>query len=79
MVYINRGAREGVEPGQTFVIGSSEQIRDPDTGEVLDTSMERAGTIVIESVKEKISIGRPVEGGERIHKGMTVMPPGSHP
>ncbi len=78
MVYINRGAREGVEPGQTFVIGRSEQIRDPDTGEVLDTSIDKAGTIVIESVKEKISIGRPVEGGERIQKGMAVMLPGSH-
>jgi curli biogenesis system outer membrane secretion channel CsgG len=76
-VYINRGAREGVEPGQRFVVGSAEQIRDPDTGEVLDTSMEKAGTIEIETVKEKISIGRPVQGEERIEKGMTVMLPGS--
>ena len=76
-VYINRGTREGVVPGQNFVIGNAEQIRDPDTGEVLDTSVEKAGTIVIESVKEKISIGRPVEGAERIQKGMTVMLPGA--
>jgi curli biogenesis system outer membrane secretion channel CsgG len=74
-VYVNRGTREGVAPGQSFVIGNAEQIRDPDTGEVLDTSVEKAGTIVIESVKEKISIGRPVEGAERIQKGMTVMLP----
>lgn len=78
MVYVNRGARDGVAPGQTFVIGRAQQIRDPDTGEVLDTSIEKAGTIVIESVKEKISIGRPVEGGEMIEKGMTVMLPGAH-
>ena len=77
MVYVNRGAREGVAPGQTFVIGNAEQLRDPDTGEVLDTSVEKAGTVVIESVKEKISIGRPVEGAERIQKGMTVMLPGA--
>ena len=74
-VYINRGSREGVTPGQSFVIGSAEQLRDPDTGELLDTSIEKAGTIVIESVKDKISIGRPVEGAERIQKGMTVMLP----
>jgi len=74
-VYINRGSREGVTPGQSFVIGSAEQLRDPDTGELLDTTIEKAGTIVIESVKDKISIGRPVEGAERIQKGMTVMLP----
>jgi curli biogenesis system outer membrane secretion channel CsgG len=74
-VYVNRGTREGVVPGQSFVIGNAQQLRDPDTGEVLDTSVEKAGTVVIESVKEKISIGRPVEGGERIQKGMTVMLP----
>lgn len=75
MVYINRGAREGVAPGQSFVIGSAQQLRDPDTGELLDTSVEKAGTIVIESVKEKISIGRPVEDAGKIQKGMTVMLP----
>jgi curli biogenesis system outer membrane secretion channel CsgG len=76
MVYINRGAREGVEPGQSFIIGTAQQLRDPDTGELLDTSVERAGKILIESVKEKISIGKAVEGGEKIEKGMTVMLPG---
>jgi curli biogenesis system outer membrane secretion channel CsgG len=75
MVYVNRGAREGVAPGQSFLIGTAQQLRDPDTGELLDTSVEKAGTIVIESVKEKISIGKAVEGAERIQKGMTVMLP----
>lgn len=74
-VYVNRGEREGVMPGQSFIIGSADQLRDPDTGELLDTSIEKAGTIIIESVKEKLSIGKPVEGGERIRKGMTVMLP----
>jgi curli biogenesis system outer membrane secretion channel CsgG len=77
MVYINRGAREGVTTGQSFVIGNAQQLRDPDTGEMLDTSIEKAGTIVIESVKEKISIGKSVEGAEKIQKGMTVMLPGA--
>ena len=76
-VYVNRGTREGVTTGQSFVIGDAQQLRDPDTGEMLDTSIEKAGTIVIESVKEKISIGKPVEGAEKIQKGMTVMLPGA--
>ena len=58
-IYINRGSREGVSSGQTFIVGKTESLRDPDTGELLDSSMEKAGTIVIESVKEKVSIGRP--------------------
>jgi len=77
MVYINRGAREGVAPGQSFIIGTAQQLRDPDTGELLDTSVEKAGTVIVESVKEKISVGRPVEGVEKIQKGMTVMLPGA--
>lgn len=78
MVYINRGEREGVSPGQRFSVGHTEVLRDPDTGEVLDESMERAGTIVIDRVKRKISIGRIVEGGPRIKKGMTIMLPDAY-
>jgi hypothetical protein len=77
MVYINRGAREGVTPGQRFVIGNAQHLRDPDTGEVLDTSVEKVGMVVIESVKDKICICKPVEGAEKIQKGMTVMLPGA--
>ncbi|HXW69329.1 MAG TPA: CsgG/HfaB family protein [Dissulfurispiraceae bacterium] len=73
-VYINRGSREGVEPGQSFQVGHAEQLRDPDTGELLDSSMQQVGTIVIDSVKEKISIGRATAGGDNIEKGMTIMP-----
>jgi curli biogenesis system outer membrane secretion channel CsgG len=76
-VYVNRGTREGVTVGQNFIIGTAQQLRDPDTGEVLDTSVEKAGTVVIESVKEKISIGKAVDGAEKIQKGMTVMLPGA--
>lgn len=73
-IYINRGSREGVNPGQIFSVGSFEEIRDPDTGELLDLSMEKAGTIVVESVKEKISICKISEGAGKIAKGMSVMP-----
>ncbi len=73
-IYINRGSREGVNPGQIFSVGSFEEIRDPDTGELLDLSMEKVGTIVVESVKEKISICKISEGAGKIAKGMSVMP-----
>jgi curli biogenesis system outer membrane secretion channel CsgG len=71
-VYINRGSREGVSPGQTFQVGKAEVLRDPKTGEVLDQSMEKAGTIEVVTVKEKISICK-VSQGRGIAKGMTVM------
>lgn len=74
-IYLNRGTREGVTKGQTFVVGHTEELRDPDTGELLDESMEKVGTVVVESTKEKISIAKPKEGAGRIQKGMTIMLP----
>ena len=71
-VYINRGSREGVTPGQTFHVGRAEILRDPQTGEVLDQSMEKAGMIEVVTVKEKIAICKADQGGS-IAKGMTVM------
>jgi curli biogenesis system outer membrane secretion channel CsgG len=73
-VYVNRGTREGVGVGQTFQVGRAEVLRDPGTGEVLDQSMEMAGTIEVVTVKEKIAICRMVQGSG-ISKGMTVMKP----
>ena len=73
-VYINRGSREGVVPGQIFQVGHTEQLRDPDTGEVLDSSMEKVGIVAIDSVREKVSIGRATAGLDKIEKGMTIMP-----
>jgi hypothetical protein len=70
-VYINRGAREGVTVGQTFDVGESTVLRDPDTGEVLDQSLESVGTVRVAKVKEKIAICD-VLRGSGIRKGMTV-------
>jgi len=70
-VYINRGEREGVSVGQTFDVGESTTLRDPDTGEVLDQSMESVGTIRVVKVKEKIAICDVLKGSG-IRKGMTV-------
>ena len=73
-IIINRGSREGVTEGQTFIVGKVEITTDPDTGEELDRSVEKAGTIVAKSVKEKISICEATDGGKGIDKGMSVQP-----
>ena len=71
-VYINRGTREGVSVGQTFDIGTITVLRDPDTGEVLDQSVDKVGTIKVVKVKEKIGICT-IISGSGIEKGMTVI------
>ena len=60
--------------GQAFDVGKSEILRDPDTGEVLDQSLEKVGTIQVVKVKEKLSICK-VVNGQGITKGMTVALP----
>ncbi len=71
-VYINRGGREGVVKGQTFAVGNVEEVRDPDTGELLDESMNVLGKIEVATVKKKLSICSIVEGADKIEKGMTI-------
>lgn len=71
-ILINRGQREGVTIGQKFNVGSTEQIVDPDTGEVLDTSMTQVGLIEVTEVKEKVAYCKALEGGDKIEKGMTI-------
>jgi len=73
-VYVNRGEREGVEVGQTFCVGKAEVLRDPDTGEVLDQSLDKVGTVKVVKVKQKISICKIIKGSG-IKKGMTVLLP----
>ncbi len=70
--YVNRGEREGVSVGQVFAVGESTMLRDPDTGEVLDESMDIVGKIEVVKVKNKISICK-ITKGTGIQKGMTVM------
>lgn len=73
-VYVNRGEREGVSVGQTFDVGKVEVLRDPDTGEVLDQSLEKLATIKAVKVKQKISTCKVVSGGS-VKKGMTIVLP----
>jgi curli biogenesis system outer membrane secretion channel CsgG len=75
-VYVNRGAREGVQVGQFFRVGESDVIRDPETGEVLDESLTDVGQLEVESVKEKLSICAVTSGDPTaIEPGMRVQLP----
>ena len=73
-VIINRGSREGVSEGQVFAVGKPEVTRDPDTGEVLDSSVEKVATIKAKTVKEKITICEATENADKIEAKMSVMP-----
>jgi curli biogenesis system outer membrane secretion channel CsgG len=72
-VYINRGTREGVAPGQIFQVGTSEILRDPATGETLDVAFTQTGQIRADIVKEKIAICS-IVSGSGVQKGMSVAP-----
>lgn len=73
-VGLNRGTREGISEGMTFDVGTSEDIVDTDTGETIDVTIKKVGSIEITEVKEKISYGKPIEGGSKIQKGMLAFP-----
>lgn len=75
--YVNRGSREGVSPGQQFVVGEMSVIRDPDTGEVLDESVTEIARLQCSTVKEKLSICDVVSGSaSAVKKGQGVQPAG---
>ncbi len=73
-IIINRGSREGVAVGQSFIVGKLEVTTDPDSGETLDSSVSKVGAIKVKTVKEKISICEATEGGDKIEAKMSVQP-----
>jgi hypothetical protein len=73
-IMVNRGTREGVEVGQEFKVGEATEVRDPDTGEVLDVSVDVVGRLKVDSVKEKVAYCKALEGADAIKKGMSVFP-----
>lgn len=72
-VLVNRGTREGVAVGMEFEVGASEEVRDPDSGELLDNDFKKAGTIRVTEVKEKIAYCEVLDG-KGFAKGMTIRP-----
>lgn len=72
-VIINRGSREGVTNGQTFVVGDAKILRDPDTGEVLDHSVNEVARLQVRQVRERISVCSVSSGSAgKVRKGMAV-------
>ncbi len=72
-VYVNRGTREGVGSGQVFLVGNTDVIRDPDTGEVLDESMNEVARLRVDEVREKLSICSVTSGSsDGVERGMAV-------
>lgn len=71
-IIINRGTREGVNDGLELVFGTAEDIRDPDTGELLDRDFTVHGKIRVDRVKEKLSYatlvsGKPPKKGDKVY------------
>jgi curli biogenesis system outer membrane secretion channel CsgG len=68
-VYINCGQREGIQPGQKFVVYSKgEELTDPDTGELLGVEETKAGRVSVVEVNEKYSIAQ-IEAGGNFKRG----------
>ncbi len=62
-IYINAGADQNVQPSMVFgVYRKGEVLTDPGTGAVLDVAMERLGSVRVETVREKLSIGQVIGG-----------------
>lgn len=75
-VYVNRGSREGVRIGQTFVVGEVEMVTDPVTGEVLHETMNEMARLDVREVMTKVSICEVVSGDPRaLHDGLAVRLP----
>lgn len=72
-VYINRGEREGVVAGEVFKVGTAQPLRDPGTGELLDTTFTAVGQLRVDAVKEKVAICS-ILSGDGIVPGMSVSP-----
>jgi curli biogenesis system outer membrane secretion channel CsgG len=63
-VYLNCGKREGVRPGQRFVVYTKgEDLTDPNSGELLGVEETRAGAVSVVEVMEKYSIAKIEQGG----------------
>ncbi|MDX1597876.1 MAG: LysM peptidoglycan-binding domain-containing protein [Marinobacter sp.] len=73
VVAINRGEREGLEPGNVMaVLKSGNLVRDPITNETIELPSERAGLMMVFQTYEKMSYGlilqatRPLSVGDKV-------------
>ncbi len=76
-IYLNKGASEGIKAGDLFdVFRVGKEIKDPDTGAVLDVEMTLVGRIVVKEVKDKVAIASP-QSGSGFQGGDVAKPAGS--
>jgi len=74
-VYINRGSREGVSAGDEFIVGESEHLMDPDTGEELDELVRERARLRVLQVQERTSVCSVISGNPGlVITGMGVRP-----
>jgi curli biogenesis system outer membrane secretion channel CsgG len=76
-IMTNLGARYGVKVGDRFqILRRGQEIRDPDTGELLTVITQPVGVLRIESVQDKVSTGCLVEpaGELKVQIGDMVKP-----
>lgn len=62
-IILNAGADQNVAPGMVFgVYRKGEVLTDPGTGEVLDVDFQRLGSVQVETVRDRVSVARLLEG-----------------
>jgi curli biogenesis system outer membrane secretion channel CsgG len=62
-VYINQGADSGLKIGDKLaVFRAGEEIRDPETNEVLDVEIEEIGALEVTEVRDKVTLAKIVKG-----------------
>ena len=72
-IIVNRGSREGVSVGDEFIVGESEILRDPDTGEVIDEVVHERARIKVVQVSERTSVCSVLSGSSgQIVERMTI-------
>lgn len=75
-VFVNRGQREGIHAGQTFIAGEVDVVSDPVTGEVLHEIMNETARLRVKQAETKVSICEVVSGDPRsLHAGLAVRLP----
>jgi hypothetical protein len=74
-VYINLGKDSGVVPGQVFqVMRKGEEMKDPDTGEVLGSEDTKIGLVKIIEIKDKFCIAEILEGADKLAQNDIIIP-----
>jgi curli biogenesis system outer membrane secretion channel CsgG len=69
MLYVNAGSALGIQPGLEFDVYRPQQgLVDPETGQSLGAPDVKIGSVTVQSVQEKYSVGK-VTSGEQMKRG----------